>query len=360
MLARVRRDAFARGAPAPVVLLAVCLALLGVVASTALLLRPAMSAQDWVYDRDAPVVEPQPPPRDPDGVHLVLVPHPDDELSGWASLLEGEDLRPLLVVLTHGEATTRCSARTLERRLREDLGELRPGPDPAASAEACGRARVASLRTALQEAARHTPAVDLAGAPSRTTQVGGHEVEVVAGEHATLVVADLGDRRLEADRVEALVADLLEDPALVPPGLELVRVTASAYYVPEGAGAGPGACGTPSLCPEGARPYPYDHPDHLAVREAARALAPRATQGAWLVTQPFDPAADVHLSLPRDIYEATLGLGPGRPEDAPRRGTYQRVYGWLAFPDAWRTGDLPLADDEVLFPRIQSYEVVAP
>ena len=45
---------------------------------------------------------------------------------------------------------------------------------------------------------------------------------------------------------------------------------------------------------------------------------------------------------------------------AQRLGIYQRAYGWLAFPDAWRRGDLPLAGDRVLFPRVQTYEVVEP
>lgn len=65
---------------------------------------------------------------------------------------------------------------------------------------------------------------------------------------------------------------------------------------------------------------------HLATREAARALAPLAQDGSWLVTHPHDPAVDR----------------------------------WLAFPDAWRPGDLPLASNQVIFPRVQSSEVVAP
>ena len=186
------------------------------------------------------------------------------------------------------------------------------------------------------------------------------EVEVVVGEHATLVLADLGDGRLEAGSVEQLVNEVVADPTVAPAGLPVGRVTASAYYAAEDAPADRERCGTPGLCPEGARPYVYEHADHLAVREAARALAPSSAQGSWLVTQPWDPAADVHLALPRDLYDAELAMGEGRPRQARRTGTYQRIYGWLAFPDVWRPGDLPVRGDKVFLPRIQSFEVVEP
>lgn len=355
-----RRAIPARRVPIPVVLAAVVLALATVAASTTLLLRPARSVEAWVHDRDVRTVQPRPPTEDPTGLHLLLVPHPDDELSGWTSLLDADQLRPVLVVLTRGDATRRCGATVFERTLRENLGEVRPVPDPTSSVEACGDARVGSLHAALAEAALHTPVVDLGGAPGRTLDVGGHRVEVLAGEHATLVLADLGDGQLEAEAVEQLALELLQDPVVAPPGLAVARITASAYYASEGAPSARDGCSTPSLCPEGERPYVYEHPDHLAVREAARALAPSSGQGSWLVTHPWDPAATVHLALPGDVYDAELGLAEGRPREARRTGSYQRIYGWLAFPDAWRPGDLPLRADEVFLPRIQSYEVVRP
>ena len=355
-----RRAAPARGVPTLVVLAAVVLALATVAASTTLLLRPAQSVEEWVHDRDARTVHPGAPTDDPEGLHLVLVPHPDDELSGWASLLEADRLRPVLVVLTRGDATRRCRASVLEETLQEELGEVRPVPDPTTSTEACGDARRQALRAALAEAALHTPVVDLGEAPARTVDLGSHEVEVVVGEHATLVLADLGDGRLEAGSVEQLVNEVVADPTVAPAGLPVGRVTASAYYAAEDAPADRERCGAPGLCPEGARPYVYEHADHLAVREAARALAPSSAQGSWLVTQPWDPAADVHLALPRDLYDAELALGEGRPRQARRTGTYQRIYGWLAFPDAWRPGDLPVRGDKVFLPRIQSFEVVEP
>lgn len=55
-----------------------------------------------------------------------------------------------------------------------------------------------------------------------------------------------------------------------------------------------------------------------------------------------------------------MALGSGGPDRAERIGSYQRIYGWLAFPDVWRPGDLPLDSEQVLFPRVQSFEVVRP
>lgn len=335
-------------------------AAVAVTVSTASLLRPAMSAQEWARDRDAPTVHPEPPVGDPSGVHLVLVPHPDDELSGWTSLVQATELRPVMVLMTHGEATARCDTDVLADQLEEELGELAPDPDPSNGAGACAGARLSALRQALREAARHTPTVGLADGPTRSGLVAGHRVDVTVGANATLVIADLGDGALERSDVEELVRGIAEDPEILPPNLPVGRITASAYFAHEDVVPDRERCSASSLCPEGEHPYPYEHRDHEAVREAARSLAPLAEEGSWLVTHPYDPVASVHLALPADVYDSATALGEGPPARAERLGTYQRVYGWLAFPDVWRRGELPLHEEQVLFPRIQSYELVAP
>lgn len=347
------------GPPTAVVLLLMFLALATVAASTTFLLRPSMSPAAFALDRDVPTVAPAPPPGDPRGLHLILVPHPDDEISAWTSLVEGADLLPVLVVLTQGEGTARCTADAMERHLRPDLGEIAPQPDPShagAGSAACREARLNSFREALDAAASHTPAVRLEWSSAREVDLAGHQARVVTGSAATLVELDLGDGGLTAQAVESVSQALLESDVL--PDLPLTRVTSSAYYATEQ--SSPSPCDSLAVCPPGDTAYVYDHPDHLATREAARALAPLAQEGSWLVTHPYDPAVDRHLALPREVYDAFLGLGEGDPRDAQRLGSYQRIYGWLAFPDSWRPGDLPLASNQVIFPRVQSYEVVAP
>lgn len=353
--------------PTAVVLLAMLAALATVVASTSFLMRPAVSVPDYALARDVQVVSPAVSAPEPRGLHLILLPHPDDELSGWTALLEAEDLMPVLVLLTHGEATQRCTADVMAGHLQTDLGEVPPDPDPTTEgggSAACRQARLGSFRRAMTEAAVHTPSAQLDWSASRPLEDpgldgphSGLDGHLVTGPSAALVILDLGDGTLTADGVEDAVGSLMASRPTGLPDLPLVRVTSAAYYATD---ESPTGCDNLGLCPPGGEPYVYGHPDHLAVREAARALAPTAEEGSWLVTHSYDPRAGRHLALPEDVYDAFLGLGEGAPGTARRLGSHQRVYGWLAFPDAWRLGDLPLQDDQVLFPRVQSYEVVAP
>lgn len=360
--------------PLRMVVLALVMACLAVGASTAYLIRPPMTADEMAIARAVPPVSPQAPAgrEEATGLHLYLVPHPDDELSGWSSLLDTPGLYPLIVLLTAGEATQRCTPDGLAGHLQDDLGEVPPEPNPAAGRDtaACRDARMHSFRAALDAAADHSPVVDGLGADDLQAvdlEVGAATLTV--GTHASLVTLDLGDGQLSADRVGAAVVDLLALRGDLVPDLPLSRVTASAYIarpeehraaegeVPEGDG---GACAVVPLCPEDDGPFVYEHLDHVAAHEAARALSAEAAEGAWLVTHTYDPVAGVHLALSPEMYDAFLALGPGGPDSAERVGSYQRIYGWLAFPDTWRPGDLPLQSEQVLFPRVQSYEVVRP
>ncbi|WP_122261564.1 hypothetical protein [Ornithinimicrobium cerasi] len=353
-----------RGSVRVVLVVAVLvLTLVAVALSTAFLLRPSLTPAQWALARDVPTLDPQDPVADPQGLHLLLVPHPDDELSGWGSLLDRPDLRPVLVLLTRGEATQRCGEQAMANHLQVELGEVAPRPDPTsqgASSTACEEARLQAFRTALGEAARHTPVLAVDWSLARPATVAGQGAEVVEGRHATVVLLDLGDDALTASGVTEVLAGMLDAPPEGVPDLPVGRITAAAYYATRGEVADRPTCEVVVVCPAGERAYVYDRPDHLAVREAARALAERAAEGSWLATSPFDPAASVHRALPQELYDLAMGLGPGDAGSAPRMGTYQRVYGWLAFPDVWRRGDLPLARDQVMFPRVQSYEVVPP
>lgn len=351
-----------RGTPLPVVVVALAVTMATVAATTVLLIRPAVSTQRWALDRDVATVSTANHDASPWGLHLFLVPHPDDELSGWTSLAEARGLRPVLVLLTQGEATVRCSEKGLAKYLQANLGEVPPNPDPVspvAGPEVCREARLNAFRAWLAEAARHTPVVDVDWAAAVPLEQAGPHGQIVHGPGASVAVLDLGDGALTAQGVEEAVRALLEDPRAGLPELPVGRVTASSYFSTDAAWSA-SACDVVSTCPADEEPYVYDHDDHLAVQDAARALAPLSDQGSWLVTHPYDPAVTTHLALPEEVYEQFMGLGPGRRDQAMRTGTHQRLYGWLAFPDVWRPGDLPLQSDEVLFPRIQSYEVVVP
>lgn len=352
-----------RRTPLPVVAGALLLACLTVAWSTGVLVREPVGVTQLAIARDVPLVEPGEPvgAADAEGLHLYLVPHPDDELSGWASLVEADDLYPVVVVLSQGEATARCTPETYAAHLESDLGEIVPQPDPTAGrgTQVCRDARLGSLKGALDEAAGHSSVVEgLATAPATAVELPSGPATVQVGPHAAMVVLDLGDSELAGPRVLEASEDVLGRAGAELPDLPLARVTASAYLARDGVDD-PG-CEPSVLCPADDGPYVYDRTDHAAAHEAARALAGRTTEGAWLVTHPYDPAAEEFRALPQEVYDAFLGLGGGPVEDAERLGSYQRWYGWLAFPDVWRAGDLPLASSEVLFPRVQSFEVVAP
>lgn len=362
-----------RGPARWVVGAALVLTLVVVTLSTGFLLRPAQTVQQVALARAVPAVHSgQVVTADQArGLHLYLVPHADDELSGWTSLADGSDLYPVLVLLTQGEQTARCTPEVLATHLEVELGERPPEPDPTTGRDtpACRQARWDAFRASLAEAARHTPAVDLSGAQETTATLGGSPAVLLRGRGATVVALDLGDGRLTPEAVGEAVEEVLALSGTALPDLPLTRVTASAYVgtgadgsdtdEADGTDDSPG-CDPPAVCPAGERAYEYAHEDHRATMQAARELAPRTTQGSFLVTYPSDPAATEHRALPPEVYDAFMELGPGAPDTARRLGSHQRIYGWLGFPDVWRVGDLPLQSTEVVFPRVQSYEVVAP
>lgn len=130
-------------------------------------------------------------------------------------------------------------------------------------------------------------------------------------------------------------------------------------------------------------------------------MAGLAEDGAWIVTHPFDARATHVLPINPDVYTAMMGLEktPGvewtgwqeptaglrlLPQGAPpaekitfpyttptpqgfsewgtsglidyqRTGIYQRVFGWLSFPDPWTPGTYQLADSDALFAQRNFY-----
>ncbi|MCE0485707.1 hypothetical protein [Ornithinimicrobium sediminis] len=356
------RRAPRRGPAWWVVAAALAMALVVVTVTTSFLLRPAQTVQEFALSRVVPEVHSTQVVTEDraEGLHLYLVPHADDELSGWTSLAEGSDLYPVLVLLTQGEQTIRCTAEGLQRHLQAELGEEHPTPDPTTGRDtpACRQARWNAFQESLREASEHTPSMDLTDAQEVTTTVGGDSATVVRGSGVTVIALDLGDTQLTPESVREAVDHVLALAGTELPDLPLTRITSSAYVGADATGSKD--CAQPALCPDGEQGYGYAHDDHRATHEAARALAPRATEGAFLVTHPYDPAANEHRALPPKVYDAFMELGPGDADSARRLGSHQRIYGWLAFPDVWRVGELPLQSTEVFFSRVQSYEVFAP
>jgi LmbE family N-acetylglucosaminyl deacetylase len=279
-----------------VVGLALVVAVGVVAATTGFLLRPAQTVQEVRLATVAPTVHSADvvPAQDARGLHLYLVPHPDDELSGWTSLADGSGSYPVMVLLTQGEQTERCTAAELSKQLRVDLGELTPDPDPTAGrgTPACRQARWNSFLVSLGEASRHTPAVDLGEAEETMVTLTGGPARVLRAPGVTVVALDLGDGRLTPQSVRQAVEEVLDLSGTALPDLPLARLTASGYVGPSpDQEPPPQPCPDPVLCPPGERAYAYAHPDHRATAEAARALASRAQDGAFLVTHPYDPAA---------------------------------------------------------------------
>jgi len=290
-----------------VILLVLLLALLAVTASTALLMRPAVAVEELALARAVPEVSASDPASRQRGLHLMLLPHPDDELSAWTTLLDDPALHVVMVLLTQGEATQRCSADALDKHLQDQLGEAAPRPDPSvegAASDACREARLNAFRENLTEAASHTPVMRVDWPGSTSGPLGGTPAQIARGEAATVIMLDLGDGLLSASSVEEVVHALLADPSTGLPDLPLARVTASAYYALETDGDSGAPCAVASTCPAGEHAYVYDRPDHLAVRDAARALAPLT--GLLRLASPHVQACTTCLFLKGRAAEAEL------------------------------------------------------
>ena len=315
-------------------------------------------------------------------LQLVVTPHPDDEVEGWAVVERSQDVHTVWLTSTHGEGTAYCDPTAHAGNLDVRLGDVAPDPSPTGPRTAsCAAARLASwatflsladvpdddARAALDEDGRPPVPATATAPPARTVHLpGAGDALVRTGERRTLVALDGGDGHLRADAVRAAVRTLLcwrprAAPPVVP-DLPLERVVAAAY-----------ACsGTDALDGTGeANGWAvYRHPDHLAVREAlldpglAAELAPRC--GVLVTTWPSDPAASLTAEVARAEYERLMGLGPPvDPDDAAsvrREGLAQRLYGWLGNPGGlWPPTELPVPDADgaaLVMSRVQTFVVI--
>ncbi|WP_432561421.1 hypothetical protein [Kineococcus sp. SYSU DK003] len=259
------------------------------------------------------------------GIDLVVSPHPDDELEAW-SLVDDEQYTVFLT-MTHGEATVNCSPAEVARNTQTAWGEDEPDPVPQGpGTPSCAQARIGSWNAFLDAA------TGITGLQSRVAEIAGHDAQLWWSDTQARVAVDGGDGQLTPEVVTRAVADVLALRGDALPDADVRQVVGAAYT------NDPPARGDDAYAL-------YRHPDHWAVRDALLALDEPACVATW----PTDPAATRHERVDEATYEQFTALGeevePGNPESVRRTGSFQRIYGWLAFPRSyWTPTDLPVPD----------------
>jgi hypothetical protein len=302
----------------------------------------------------------------PAAMQVVVSPHPDDEMQGWARVAEGPRLFPVFVVMTGGESTGNCDGAA---GLEEEWGERAPDPLPGPGdqgTERCAAARLDSWHDFLDRAADTLPAGEERAGMEHTDLAlpgtAGGPGQLWLGRRSARVALDAGDGDVTPAEVEQAVRAVLDLRGEDLPALPVKRLVATAYFNDSAtAGENRAASGCATPCEGDARDLEYEHRDHAAVNDAVTALAAVARDGAWLVTGPHDPEADRRMSLDTESYAALMGLGDRlglRRDSLERFGAQQVSYGWLAFPGSyWPTGQTA-SRDGVLFPRVQFFRHV--
>lgn len=314
-------------------------------------------------------------------LQLVVTPHPDDEVEGWAAIERSADVHTVWLTATRGEGTAYCDPAAHAGNLDVRLGDVAPDPSPTGPRTAsCAAARLASWATFLsladvpddvaraaldQDGLPHVPATATAPPAPTVHLPGAGDALVWSGEQRTLVALDGGDGHLGVEAVRAAVRALVGLRAAASPlvpDLPLERVVAAAY-----------ACsGTDALDGTGAANgwAVYRHPDHLAVRAAlldpalAAELAPR--RGVLVTTWPTDPVAGLTAEVAPAEYERLMGLGApvdaGDARSVRREGLVQRLYGWLGNPGGlWPPTERPVPDASgaaLVMSRVQTFVVL--
>ncbi|MDQ3384124.1 MAG: hypothetical protein M3519_10125 [Actinomycetota bacterium] len=316
------------------------------------------------------------PGHQPTGMQVLVSPHPDDDLLAWAALEDDPATYTVLLTLTRGEHTRQCDRPA--QRTQEDAGERAPEPVPTGrDTDSCAAARINSWQTFLGQAAEQTPEIAL-GASERHTftdpRVGGR-ADVRAGTNSARIALSLPDGQLTEDAVVAGVEAVLEQRGDVLPDLPVRRLLSASYWN-DSAERGSrtsesGDCVERSDCPGEQTAFEYENLDHRETTLAMPSLARHAQLGAWVTVPPGenrdlltalgtpDGSTWRQLSLDPEVYDYFMELGPVTDGEPRRLGLQQRVYGWLAFPGQWwEAGDQPRADNDVLFPREQTFLVL--
>lgn len=285
---------------------------------------------------------------------LYVVPHADDEFQFWSVFDEEATDYKILAVLTRGEQTSFCERDSWTASLQEDLGEVRPSPEPDGRwTRECEEARVGSLLGYLGQMSESDPRVPgdfaepvtygpLDGGDQELCRMDGdepncgdeiREVEVWLDRQnrGAVVQFNLGDGDLTQDRVEWALKALKKHREKwgLAPDVEAGAIVGS--FANDGS----------------QRCFEYPHPDHVAVHDALWNV--NFKMGPQLgATCTLDPRQSLTRVVSDEASRAAFDLGP----DGVRRGAHERHYGWLhaaTYPLAFR--------DEELFHRVQSFWV---
>lgn len=262
----------------------------------------------------------------PQGMDLVVAPHPDDEMQAW-SLLDGTGgAHTVFAFMTRGEETTLC--RQPLPGLDVALGEAVPDPRPRGRWTAsCAQARMNSTVAFLEQMGHDDPALpevyDSAVSPPLGDMSVGERCDdgdchdsdnvlVHAGNGAaTVLFFDLGDGDLTTDEVTAAISTVVDRRSeLGLPDLPWRRLIAASYYNAD----------QPSC-------FEYPHPDHHAVGEAVD-TSPHSFDERYVATCNTPETDTANRVVDPDVWDTTFAIA----DDGTRIGPHQVLYGWLLSP----------------------------
>lgn len=259
----------------------------------------------------------------PQGLDLVVSPHPDDEMQAW-SLLDGtSDGHAVFAFMTRGEETTLCQQAL--PGLDVTLGEAVPDPRPRGRwTDSCAQARMNATMAFLEQMGRDDPALPEVYDPAVSAPLDGmspgqrcddgdcHDGDnllVHAGHGpATVLFFDLGDGDLTTDEVTGAISAVVDRRReLGLPELPWDRLIAASYYNAD----------QPSC-------FEYPHADHLAVSEAVD-TSQHPFNERYVATCKTPETDTTNRAVNADLWDATFAIA----DDGTRIGPHQVQYGWL-------------------------------
>lgn len=259
-------------------------------------------------------------------LNYVVVPHPDDEIGGWALIENSPGNYNIFIHLTRGEGTGYCGGGF--PGYQPGYGEAPPGDRADYATQTCRTLRMGSTVAfyramasidpyigpiATTEHARRGVALPV-GTPGRSCAVTSDRYTIRVGQNAAIVFFDLGDGNLSRCEVEWAVSQVraLRGTDWLPALPEWSLVGASFYN----------------------DSYPncvsYAHPDHRAVHEALwnTNFGTRGPQyGRTCRSDPDSGRVD---------YVDQYGMLD--TSGSTRVGAAQVYYGWLRGDAPWPSG----------------------
>jgi len=248
-------------------------------------------------------------------VDYVFIPHPDDEIEGWAAFQSDRRAYPLFIVLTRGEATVFCDVANYAAGWQPFFEELPAIPVPRVRRSGlCAQARIDSFNAFMDAMAavdpehddaigRDLPRTGRAPSPPPGCRVRSTQFRLWIGAHHARLVLDAGDGSLR--------------PCHIPWALQVARNLLRLLPVrSEGNAIGDGYYGPRARCGAAA----YTNSDHYAVYEAMRKMKLGVAGKQWQLVC-ADDSPSVYRVLPGSIRDFAFPSITGEIE---------RHYGWLS------------------------------